>query len=47
MKDILIRDIDDNEILYDRVKGEKWVRIKGVKIKKEKRKKKKNRESTS
>ena len=41
MKDILIKDIDDNEIVYDRSKGMKWVRSEGVKTKKEKAKKKK------
>ncbi len=40
MKDILIKDIDDNEIVYDRSKGKKWVKGKGVKIRKEKKKKK-------
>lgn len=42
MKDILIKDIDDNEIVYDRSKGEKWAKSKGVKTKKEKGKKKKS-----
>lgn len=42
MKDILIKDIDDNEIVYDRSKGKKWVKSEGVKTKKEKAKKKKS-----
>lgn len=45
MKDISIRDIDDNEIIYDRNEGEKWVKSKAVKIKKEKRKKEKKNKS--
>lgn len=42
MKDILVRDIDDNVIIYDRSKGGKWVKSKGVKTKKERGKKKKS-----
>jgi len=34
MKDILIKDIDDNVIIYDRLKGEKWVKSEKKKEKK-------------
>ena len=47
MKDIKIRDIDDNEIVYDRSKGKKWVKSEGVKPKKEKGKKKKRNKSAN
>lgn len=51
MKDILMRDIDDNEIIYDRkVKGDKWDKCRVIKKKKKTLKKKattksKNKES--
>jgi hypothetical protein len=42
MKDILMRDIDDNEIIYDRkAKGDKWDKCRVIKMKKKKIHKKK------